>query len=566
MCRRSTVAEKPKAAIHVSGSDSQARALIDRYWDELLESEPLLGTAVGDERFDDRLPDPGPAGRAERETLHRGALDEIARLDGDGLDEDERITVDILEAIARRDLAALEHRTDRLSVTSHLWGPVGLIGELASLQRTDTPERLDRYVARIAATPAFYAASMDVMEEAEADGVLSPRIVVERAIAQAERVLGSGAEDSPALAPLAQDDGAARERVAATVSEHFLPALEGYLEALRDHLPKATETIGLGALPDGDAMYAAQILSWTTLPLDPEEVHALGVEDLAKIQDERRRSAEILGHGGAAAAVAALGESGANSFASKEELKELAEEQVRRSWDEAHRWFDRLPSANCEVRLVEEFREADMPFAFYNQPTQDGSRPGVYYVNGYDLPDKPRHHLASTTYHEANPGHHFQIALEQEMPDRSSLRRFGGFLAGSAFTEGWGLYSERLADEMGLYLDESERLGMLDLQGLRAARLVVDTGIHALGWTRERAIATLEEAGLSPGESVIETDRYITMPGQALSYKIGQFEIERHRAAAAEREGDAFSLPAFHDRILALGSLPLAALRRELQR
>ena len=139
-----------------------------------------------------------------------------------------------------RNLAALEHRTDRLSVTSHLWGPVGLIGELASLQRTDTPERLDRYVARIAATPAFYAASVDVMREAEADGVVSPRIVVERAIAQAERVLGSAAEDSPALAPLAPDDAAARERVAATVSEHFLPALEGYLEALRDHLPKAT--------------------------------------------------------------------------------------------------------------------------------------------------------------------------------------------------------------------------------------------------------------------------------------------------------------------------------------
>ena len=546
------------------GPGSPARALFERYWRGLLESEPVLGTAVGDERFDDRLPDPGPAGRAARETLHRGALDELARLDGEPLDDDERVTLDILEAIARRDLAALEHRTDRLWVTSHLWGPVGLIGELASLQRTDTPERLDRYVARIEATPDFYAAAVDVMEEAEASGVVSPRVVVERAIAQAERVVGSGAEGSPALAPLAPDDAAGRERVATAVSEHLLPALQGYLEALRDHLPKATETIGLGALPDGDAMYAAQILSWTTLPLVPGEVHDLGVEDLAKIQDERRRSAEILGHGSAAAATAALEQRGANAFASKAELKAFAEEQVRRSWDEAPRWFGRLPRANCEVRLVEEFREADMPFAFYNQPTLDGSRPGVYYVNGFDLADKPRHHLASTTYHEANPGHHFQIALEQEMADRPSLRRFGGFLAGSAFTEGWGLYSERLADEMGLYADEAERLGMLDLQGTRAARLVVDTGIHALGWTRERAISALEEAGLPPGESVIETDRYITMPGQALSYKIGQFEIERHRAAAAER--DAFSLSAFHDRILALGSLPLAALRRELAR
>ena len=220
-------------------------------------------------------------------------------------------------------------------------------------------------------------------------------------------------------------------------------------------------------------------------------MHELGVADLEKIQDERARAAEILGHPDAATAEAAIAEDPAFRFTSPDQLKATAEEQVRRSWDLAPSWFGRIPSANCEVRLVEEFREADMPFAFYNPPTEDGSRPGVYYVNGFDLERKPKHQLASTTYHEANPGHHFQVALEQEMEGRPALRRFGGFLAGSAFTEGWGLYSERLADEMGLYLDEAERLGMLDLQGMRAARLVVDTGIHALGWTRERAIETL---------------------------------------------------------------------------
>jgi len=311
-------------------------------------------------------------------------------------------------------------------------------------------------------------------------------------------------------------------------------------------------------------MYAAQILSWTTLELDAREVHELGAADLESIQDERARAAANLGHPDAATAEAAIAQDAAFRFGSPEDLKATAEEQVRRSWDLAPAWFGRVPSANCEVRLVEEFREADMPFAFYNQPTEDGSRPGVYYVNGFDLDRKPKHQLASTTYHEANPGHHFQVALEQEMDGRPALRRFGGFLAGSAFTEGWGLYSERLADEMDLYLDEAERLGMLDLQGMRAARLVVDTGIHALGWTRERAIETLEGAGVPAVEATIETDRYITMPGQALSYKIGQFEIERQRAAASEREGAAFSLRAFHDRLLALGSLPLAALRREL--
>ena len=545
---------------------SSAGRLIERYWEGLLEAEPMLGTAIGDERFDDRLPDPGPAGRAQRERLHRGALEELGSFEIGALDEDRRVSLDILEAIARRDLAALEHRTDRLSAVSHLWGPAGLVGELASLQRADTPERLDRYRARISATPAFYDAELEIMREGIADGVRAPRIVAERALAQTERLLAAGADDSPALAPVPADDDAGRELLTRAIADHLLPALERYRAGVRDYLPNATETIGLSALPGGEAMYAAQILSWTTLELDAREVHELGIQDLERIQEERGRSAAILGYPDAATAEAGIAQHAAFRFASPDELKAVAEAQVRRSWDVAPAWFGRVPSANCEVRLVEAFREADMPFAFYNQPTEDGSRPGVYYVNGFDLERKPKHQLASTTYHEANPGHHFQVALEQEMDGRPAIRRFGGFLAGSAFTEGWGLYSERLADEMGLYEDESERLGMLDLQGMRAARLVVDTGIHALGWTRERAIATLEDAGLPTVEATIETDRYITMPGQALSYKIGQFEIERQRAAAAEREGAEFSLRAFHDRLLALGSLPLTALRRELAR
>jgi uncharacterized protein (DUF885 family) len=545
---------------------SSAGRLIERYWEDLLEAEPMLRTAIGDERFDDRLPDPGPAGRAQRERLHLGALEELGSFEIGPLDEDRRVSLDILEAIARRDLAALEHRTDRLSAVSHLWGPAGLVGELASLQRADTPERLDRYRARIAATRAFYDAELEIMREGIADGVTAPRIVAERALAQTERLLATGADDSPALAPVPADDDAGRELLTRAIADQLLPALERYRAGVRDYLPNATETIGLSALPGGDAMYAAQILSWTTLELDAREVHELGTQDLERIQEERGRSAAILGYPDAATAEAGIAQHAAFRFASPDELKEVAEAQVRRSWDVAPAWFSRVPSANCEVRLVEAFREADMPFAFYNQPTQDGSRPGVYYVNGFDLERKPKHQLASTTYHEANPGLHFQIALEQEMDARPAIRRFGGFLAGSAFTEGWGLYSERLADEMGLYEDESERLGMLDLQGMRAARLVVDTGIHALGWTRERAIATLEDAGLPTVEATIETDRYITMPGQALSYKIGQFEIERQRTAAAEREGAEFSLRAFHDRLLALGSLPLTALRRELAR
>jgi len=190
-----------------------ARALVDRYWEQLLEHEPILGTLVGDERFDDRLPDPSEAGRAAREALHRSALEELALLDRDLDDEGLRTTLDVLEAIAARDLAGLEHRVDRLSAVSHLWGPGGLIGELASMQRADTPERLDRYVARLSATPAFYEAIIEVMRDGVAAGVTSPRIVVERAIAQVERLIATPLEQSPGVIPVPEDDDAGRSRV-----------------------------------------------------------------------------------------------------------------------------------------------------------------------------------------------------------------------------------------------------------------------------------------------------------------------------------------------------------------
>jgi uncharacterized protein (DUF885 family) len=536
--------------------------LVDRYWDELLELEPTLGTSVGDERYDDRLPDPSEAGRAESERVHRAALEDATAIDREALDATRRTTLDVVEAIARRFLAGLEHRTDRLSVANHLWGPGQLLGEIASFQQADTPERLERYEGRLQAFPAHLEAWADVARDAIAAGVTSPRVVTERSIAQLERVLALPIEDSPAMMPVG-DDARARDRVADVLRDVVNPAHEAFLGVLREYLPHATETLGLSALPDGEAMYAAEILAWTSLPLDPREVHELGNERFDAILEERDRISRDLGYASSSEALAAHQASGADTAESPQALLALVEDQVRRSWDAAAPWFGRLPSTNCEVRAVEAFREADMPMAFYNPPTEDGSRPGVYYINTYDLPSRDLHSIAGVTFHEANPGHHFQIALEQEADGSPKLRRFGGILAGSAFTEGWGLYAERLADEMGLYLDGWERLGMLENQALRAGRLITDTGLHALGWDRERAIATLQEGGAPRTDAEIEIDRYIAMPAQALSYMIGMSEIERARAAAETREGGAFSLRDFHDRLLAMGTVPLPSLARE---
>jgi uncharacterized protein (DUF885 family) len=538
--------------------------LVSRFWDGLLEVEPLLGTEVGDERYDDRLPDPSEEGLSRQRDLYQGALSELDRIDRTALSQDARTSLDIMEAISKRELDAIRYRMDRLSAVMHLYGPSNLLADVGSLQRADTSERLDRFVGRLSAFPKYFEDTARVVEEGAQVGPRMPRLVAERTVAQVERLLVGAPEDSPGMKPAADAPPEDKERVGEALRKHVWPAYQRYLEALRSYVPAATETIGLHALPHGDAMYQTRIRAYTTLPLDPQKVHDLGVEDLTKIQEERRQIAEHLGYPDAESAVAAHTSTGRNTAPSREELVRIVEDQVARSWNAAPGYFGHLPRANCTVRPVEEFREADMPGAFYQPPSADGSRAGVYYINASDLPRRPLHHVATTTYHEANPGHHFQISIEQEFADRPPLRRFGGFLAGSAFTEGWGLYSERLADEMSLFLDDYERLGMLEAQGHRAARLIVDTGIHAFGWDRERSIGKLEEAGTAPVDAVIEVDRYIAWPGQALAYKIGQFEIERWRAQAEKREGAAFSLPDFHDRLLSLGSLPLSAIDREL--
>jgi uncharacterized protein (DUF885 family) len=520
-------------------ANPQVADLAARFWDQLLEIYPTVGTFIGDERFDDRLPDPSEAGRAREEAV-----------------------LDILEALCDRYLAKIHGRIDRFEVANHLYGPATALGEIASVQRADTPERLERYERRLRAFSGFLASSEEVAREAVATGVIAPRVVVERSISQLDRIIALGAEDSPAMLPVA-DAQADRELIVAAVRDEVLPAHERFRDVLRDAvLPHATETIALTALPGGDELYAAEILGWTSLSLDPQEVHRIGWERFDAIQQERRDIAAALGFASPAEAIAARTASGENTAATPEDLVAMAEDQVRRSWELAPAFFGRLPAANCGVRRVEEFREADSPFAFYNPPTEDGSRAGVYYINAYDLHDRALHHVASVTYHEANPGHHFQIALEQEAEGRPPLRRFGAAGAASAFAEGWGLYAERLADEMGLYLNEWERLGMLDNQAHRAARLITDTGIHALGWTRDRAIEVLEEGGQTHTDSVIEVDRYIGMPGQALAYMIGMIEIERARDAVRDREGASFSLRDFHDHVLAQGQLPLPSFRR----
>jgi uncharacterized protein (DUF885 family) len=540
-------------------------ALADRFWERILELNPTLATVYGDERYSDRLEDPGPTGRAESRALMEETLAGAEGIPADDLSLEDRITRDMLRVIAELAIEEDDQRVYRLKVVDQMAGPQTLLPQVVQFQPADTPERLEKLLARLGAYHDYMAANTDILREGLDTGLTAPRIVAERTINQIERLLAIPIAEAvvPAMAQVASD--ADRERIREIVRDVVYPADAAFLDVLRDeYLPATREDPGIWSAPDGEALYRTQIRAWTTLELDPRDVHQIGLDELGAIDAGRREIASGAGYADPASYRAALDADAANTPGSKDELVARAREDIERALAVAPGFFGRLPVAGCDVRPVEEFKEKDAPFAYYFPPATDGSRPGIYYANGYNLPARKYTKLATTTYHEAVPGHHFQIALEQENENLTTFRRLGARMVAGAYVEGWGLYSEKLADEMGLFRDEGERFGMLDAVAWRAARLVVDTGLHALRWPRQRSIDFLLEAGLSETDAVIETDRYIAWPGQALSYMIGCREIERLRRIVAERDGDRFDLRAFHDAVLAHGSLPLATLSREL--
>jgi uncharacterized protein (DUF885 family) len=549
-----------------SRSTSPIDELSDRFWEAILENNPTTATVYGDERYDDRLEDPSPAGRAKVRALMERTKAEAEAIPTDGLSIEDRITRDMLVVIGELGIEEDEQGTHRLRVVDQIGGPQTLLPQLCQFQRADTPERLERFLARLRAYRGYMDANIGILHEGIESGLTAPRIVADRTVQQLERLLAIPIEEAivPSMAQVASD--ADRERVREVVRDVVYPADAAFLEALRGDYLKATRVEpGLWSAPSGDTLYRTQIRAWTTLDLDPRDVHQIGMDELEATNAGRREIARNAGFGDDVRAYrASLAADPDNTPKSKDELIARAREDIDRAMAVAPRFFGARPRAGLEVKPVEEFKEKDAPFAYYFPPSTDGSRPGIYYANGYDLPSRKYSRLASTTYHEAVPGHHFQIALEMENPNLNTFRRLGSRMVGGAYVEGWGLYSEKLADEMGLFRNDAERFGMFDAVAWRAARLVVDTGLHALRWERQQSIDFLLEAGLSETDAVIETDRYIAWPGQALTYMIGCREIVRLRAEIAARDGSAFDLKAFHDAVLGHGSLPLATLSREL--
>ena len=553
--------------VSVSNHDPNAAVtdLADRFWEGVLERDPITATIYGDDRYDDRWPDLGPDGRAAERSALSSALAEAESMDTAGLDVESVITRDLLMLVARNYLEALDRRLYQLAV-NHMSGVQTWPSEIAQYQRAETADGLRRLVARFEAFPRLIEQHIGTLDEGIADGRTSAAVPVKRAIEQIDRMLAVPSHDAPAVELANVADEPARDEIRAAVATHVYPALQRLRDYLADtYTPHAAPTPGLGDTPDGAAAYRLAIRMQTTVDATPDEVHTFGLEDLERIESEKDEIARRQGHPDRHAYADALAADPSNRTSDPAEIIELAREQTDRAYATAPRFFGRLPAANCVVLAVEEYRERESAPAFYMPPTLDGSRQGQYYLNTYQPAERQLHKIAAITFHEATPGHHFQIAIEMDLEGLPRFRTIGAKMAGSAYVEGWGLYTERLADEMGLYLTDAERIGMLDAQSFRAARLVVDSGLHAMRWDRERAITFMHERGSLPMvDAEIEVDRYTIWPGQALSYKMGQREIERARADVGAQLGERFDLRVFHDEVLAHGSLPLETLRREI--
>jgi uncharacterized protein (DUF885 family) len=476
------------------------------------------------------------------------------------------ITWAFLSDVVHNAVAFRACRMELWNVSPTWTGWQSVMALLASSQPVGSPEQNDAALRRFSELPRYLDQEMQNLTEGLRLGYSAPKHNVESVITQMESLLAAPVAESPfvAMAPDSLPD--LRARMLELETSQLRPAFTRYRDFLRDtYLPLARAAVGVSANPQGDVCYRAAVRWHATVYLTPDSIRATGLAQMAEIRAQMQEIAErAFGTTDVSDALRQLRTDPRYLMRDRDEMLLVAQNAVDRAHGALAPWFGHVPDAPVVVEPVPAFSEASAPGGFYNPPSDDGSRPGVYYINLYQASTQPRAGLESTAFHETWPGHHLQGAIALERTDLHPISRYM-FLSG--FGEGWGLYAERLAGEMGLFSTDVDRMGMLSAEAHRAARLVVDAGMHALGLTRQQAIEyLLQNTALNEASATAEIDRYIAVPGQATSYMLGNLEIRRLRILAEERLGDRFDIRAFHDRILEDGPMPLSTLARKIER
>ena len=545
-------------------------ALFAEEWERGLSENPEAASFYGDRRYNDRWTDLSLAAVARSQAGDRAALARLAKIPRAALPPAERLNHDLFRRQLEQTVEGHRYRQFLLPVNPR--NGVQTFDEITEYLPFETRKDYENWLQRLRGFALPVDQTIALMRAGLAEKRTNPRIVMQRVSAQIARQLVSQAEDSPYYAPFTRfpETIGADERTAlaaqgrAAIIDHVLPSLRRFQSFFNDeYLPACRDSIATSDQPDGAAYYAYAARLFTTTALTPEQIHDIGLKEVARIRAEMGAVMQQTGFKGDFREFLDFLRTDPQFFYKNgPELLDGYLALSKRIDPELVKLFGKLPRLPYGVRAVPEANAPNQTTAYYLPGSADGTRAGYFYANTYQPESRPKWEMEALTLHEAVPGHHFQIALAQELGELPMFRRQAGF---TAFVEGWGLYAESLGGELGLYKDPYSRFGQLSYEMWRAIRLVVDTGMHAKGWTRDQAIELFRaNTGKTELDIANEVDRYIAWPGQALAYKIGQLKILELRRRAQEKRGERFDLRAFHDRVLGRGAVPLDFLERDI--
>ncbi|MDQ3056269.1 MAG: DUF885 family protein [Pseudomonadota bacterium] len=556
---------------------TRLNALYDQYWEEVLKLNPVQATFQGDARYNDLLPDSGSAEyRAQSRVFTQDWLKKIEAVGDTGLTGQDLLSYQIFVRDAKNSL-----ESDKFPGWMM---PVSQMGSMASLavqlgsgtgaQPFKTVKDYENWLARANRLPVLFDTAIANMRQGMKAGVVQPQALMTKVIPQLDALIKDKPEDTLFWGPItsmpATFTPAEKARLTTAyrdmIGSHLMPAYKEMRDFIANaYLPATRATYGRDKLPNGQAWYAFNARNSTTTAMSPAEIHQIGLDEVARIHGEIRKIMATTGFKGDLQAFFAFMRTDKRfNYKSEGDLLKHYRGLEAKIDAEVPKLFSLQPKAGFEIRPVEPFRAQSAAGGEYQGPSEDGTRPGIFYVNTFDLPTRKNWDAEDLYLHEAIPGHHFQIALQQELTGLPKFRRFGGE---TAFIEGWGLYAESLGKDLGVYTDPYNYFGYLQNELWRAIRLVVDTGLHSKGWSREQVIKyMLDNSAESETQSTAEAERYIAWPGQALAYKIGELKIQSLRKKAESELGAKFDIREFHAEVLKDGSVPLDVLEAKIDR
>jgi uncharacterized protein (DUF885 family) len=574
----SNAATTPAPAAEAATAESRKLAdLVDAYFEEQLKLNPLLATSIGDPRYNDRFEVTiSPEWRSRDEKVEREFLERIRAIDPTLLTGQDALTYEIFKSAREREIEGFRFPGHLIPVNQFYSVPNSFaqLGSGNGLHPFKTVKDYEDFLQRVNGFVAWTDQAIVNMREGIAKGYTLPRVLVERTLPQLAAQLVEKPEDSLYWGPIAnlpasftaEEKARLTAAYRAAMTTQVIPSYRRLHDFLRDeYLSRARTSVGLDALPDGQAWYEYNVRNISTTDYTPAQIHEIGLREVERIHGEMRKVMQQVGFEGDLEEFFLFLNTDERFFHPSREALVAGYVDIKNRVDpQLPRLFEILPNADYEVRAVEPFREKSAAGGQYQAASEDGSRPGIFYANAYNLKARPKWAMEALSLHEGNPGHHFQISIQREQKDLPRFRRFGGY---TAYSEGWGLYAESLGPELGVYKDPYQYFGRLEGELFRAIRLVVDTGLHSKGWTREQVLEYIDaNSATSDARRIAETERYIAIPGQAVAYKIGQLKISELRERAERELGDRFDLRKFHTAVLADGALPLDVLEAKIDR